>query len=259
VGAPSKNAPLSLSLSLSRARDKQEREMDKTNDDEDEEKEEENAVAMKPSMHFIVQNVSKKHNIGTICRNCTAFDVKSMHLVGNAHYNVFGSQGSDAHVRIEHHPTLEECRDAMKKELKCEEILGVEITEESVDVAKYPWKGNTAFVLGNEGHGLTPQQKKICDGFVYIKQYGVGTASLNVAVASSIVMHEFAKYHDYSERAREGEKFVVAEKPLLRRPKGVAVGVGWTPEDVRKERELKRAELANDDECEEVNVIDWGE
>jgi len=250
---------LSLSLSLSRASAiKQEREMDKTNDEEEEEND---AVATmkKPSMHFIVQNVSKKHNIGTICRNCTAFDVKSMHLVGNAHYNVFGSQGSDAHVRIEHHPTLSECRDAVKKELKCEEILGVEITEESVDVAKYPWKGNTAFVLGNEGHGLTPQQKKICDGFVYIKQYGVGTASLNVAVASSIVMHEFAKYHDYSERAREGEKFVVAEKPLLRRPKGVAVGVGWTPEDVRKERELKRAELANDDECEEVNVIDWGE
>jgi tRNA G18 (ribose-2'-O)-methylase SpoU len=99
-------------------------------------------------MHFIVQNVSKKHNIGTICRNCTAFDVKSMHLVGSAHYNVFGSQGSDAHVKIEHHPTLEECRETMRETYNVEEILGVEITEESVDVAKYPWKGNTAFVLG---------------------------------------------------------------------------------------------------------------
>jgi len=26
-------------------------------------------------------------------------------LVGSAHYNVFGSQGSDAHVKIEHHPS----------------------------------------------------------------------------------------------------------------------------------------------------------
>ena len=102
----------------------------------------------KPSMHFIVQNVSKKHNIGTICRNCTAFDVTSMHLVGNAHYNVFGSHGSDAHVRIEHHPTLEECRETMKEKLKCTEILGVEITEESEDVSEYTFKGNTAFVLG---------------------------------------------------------------------------------------------------------------
>ena len=72
---------------------------------------------------------------------------------------------------------------------------------------------------------MTPQQKKICDGFVYIKQYGAGTASLNVAVASSIVMHEFAKYHNYSEqRAREGEKFIVAEKPLSRRRKASPSG-----------------------------------
>ena len=101
---------------------------------------------------------------------------------------------------------------------------------------------------GNEGHGMTPQQKKICDGFVYIKQYGAGTASLNVAVASSIVMHEFAKYHNYSERAREGEKFIVAEKPLSRRPKGVAVGVGWTPEIARKEREMRRRQAENEKE-----------
>ena len=84
----------------------------------------------------------------SICRNCTAFDVTSMHLVGNAHYNVFGSHGSDAHVRIEHHPTLEECRETMKEKLKCAEILGVEITEESEDVSEYTFKGNTAFVLG---------------------------------------------------------------------------------------------------------------
>jgi hypothetical protein len=36
----------------------------------------------------------------------------------------------------------------MRETYNVEEILGVEITEESVDVAKYPWKGNTAFVLG---------------------------------------------------------------------------------------------------------------
>ena len=288
----------------------------------------------KPSMHFIVQNVSKKHNIGTICRNCTAFDVTSMHLVGNAHYNVFGSHGSDAHVRIEHHPTLEECRETMKEKLKCAEILGVEITEESEDVSEYTFKGNTAFVLGmcvryrsmfccsivvvresfsllfvfrdeedrhvcmyvcvcvclcvyvsrvsfpcslslslsvtdvhlalaraahyigNEGQGMTPQQKRICDGFVYIKQYGPGTASLNVAVASSIVMHEFAKYYTYTERERDGEKFIVADKPLSRKPKGVAVGPGWTPEDVRKERELKRTEYENDDDGVQ-HVIGW--
>lgn len=34
--------------------------------------------------------------------------------------------------------------------------------------------GNTAFIMGNEGDGMTANQKAICDGFVYIRQYGEG-------------------------------------------------------------------------------------
>ena len=47
---------------------------------------------------------------------------------------------------------------------------------------------------------MTEQQKAICDGFVYIRQYGPGTASLNVSVAASIVMHHFALWAGYDER-----------------------------------------------------------
>ena len=39
--------------------------------------------------------------------------------------------------------------------------------------------------------GLNDKQKLICDEFVYIPQYGDGTASLNVNVATSIVLHEY--------------------------------------------------------------------
>ena len=96
-------------------------------------------------MHFIVQNVSKKHNIGTICRNCTAFDVKSMHLVGSAHYNVFGSQGSDAHVKIEHHPTLEECRETMKETYNVEEIFTRMSGLSGTNSISYGFRGATIF------------------------------------------------------------------------------------------------------------------
>ena len=41
--------------------------------------------------------------------------------------------------------------------------------------------------------GLNDKQKLICDDFVYIPQYGDGTASLNVNVATSIVLHEFSR------------------------------------------------------------------
>jgi hypothetical protein len=67
-----------------------------------------------------------------------------------------------------------------------------------------------------QGDGLSPQQEAICDGFVYIPQYGPGTASLNVTVAASIVLHSFALWAGYQERAREGVKFVVAPRPERR-------------------------------------------
>lgn len=42
-----------------------------------------------------------------------------------------------------------------------------------------------------QGTGLSAKECAICDFFIYIPQYGVGTASLNVTVAASIVLHHF--------------------------------------------------------------------
>jgi hypothetical protein len=49
----------------------------------------------------------------------------------------------------------------------------------------------------------------ICDHFVYIPQYTDKTASLNVAIAGSIIFHHFALWANYQEAGREGFKFDV--------------------------------------------------
>lgn len=43
-----------------------------------------------------------------------------------------------------------------------------------------------------KGSGLHEKHKEICDHFVYIPQYTEKTASLNVAIAGSIIFHHFA-------------------------------------------------------------------
>ena len=40
---------------------------------------------------------------------------------------------------------------------------------------------------------MSDAQKGICDHFVYIPQYGNGTASLNVNVATALVLHNFVE------------------------------------------------------------------
>lgn len=60
-----------------------------------------------------------------------------------------------------------------------------------------------------QGTGLSEKEMEICDFFVYIPQSGPGTASLNVTVAASIVLHQFAgmylfsclSYYDYRQVA----------------------------------------------------------
>ena len=60
---------------------------------------------------------------------------------------------------------------------------------------------------------MSAKQLKLCDRFLYIPQHGPGTASLNVTVAASIVLHHFAVWAGFPERERQQHKFVVAERP----------------------------------------------
>jgi len=73
--------------------------------------------------------------------------------------------------------------------------------------------------------------------FVYIPQYGGGTASLNVTVAASIVLHHFAVWAGFPERGREGNKFIVAD-----RPQGHSRGLYCTDsiEAVIEERKMRK-------------------
>ncbi|CAB1117421.1 unnamed protein product [Ectocarpus sp. CCAP 1310/34] len=71
-------------------------------------------------------------------------------------------------------------------------LIGVEIGGGARNIDEEPFLGTCAFMPGNEGSGMSEQQKACCDSFVYISQHGGGTASLNVAVAASIVLHRYA-------------------------------------------------------------------
>lgn len=67
-----------------------------------------------PRSYLLVHNVSKKHNIGTLSRSCTAFGVTQVCIVGQNAYNTFGSHGAAEYVDIRHFWKLEDAAKYLK-------------------------------------------------------------------------------------------------------------------------------------------------
>ncbi|URE33765.1 SpoU rRNA Methylase family [Musa troglodytarum] len=194
----------------------------------------------------VVHNVAKRHNVGTMARSATAFGVSEIVLVGRRDFNAFGSHGSTSHLRFRHFHSLSQARHYLKafshkpssrsrEERNCD-ICGVEITDGALSIADHPFRKSTAFLLGNEGTGLSAKECEICDFFVYIPQYGCGTASLNVTVAASIVLHHFGVWAGFPERSREGNKFAVAEKPVKQTRRNYCASSAESIAEERKSR-----------------------
>eukprot|EP00128_Syssomonas_multiformis_P015257 Colp12_sorted_trinity150504_noHs@30115 len=157
-------------------------------------------MATTPSSYLVLHNIFSKTNIGNMLRSASAMGVTEVIIVGLKKYNTFGAHGADRHVKVKNFQTLQEARQYLKEQ-GCN-IVGIEIMPDAKPIQSHPFTGSTAFVMGNEGTGLSQKQIEMCDDFVYIPQHGGGTASLNVCVATTIVLHHFAMWGQFPERAR---------------------------------------------------------
>ncbi|KAL0323529.1 UNVERIFIED_CONTAM: putative tRNA/rRNA methyltransferase YsgA [Sesamum angustifolium] len=210
--------------------------------------ENENTKKEKYESYVVVHNIAKGHNVGTLARSATAFGVSELIMVGGAtstpleatappHTSGSGTStlwllpARSSRLQLTEHVCERDC-----------DICGVEITDNAMAINEHPFRKSTAFLLGNEGTGLSAKECEICDFFVYIPQYGGGTASLNVTVAASIILHHFGVWAGFSERTREGNKFLVAEKPANQVRRSFCTE---SAESIAEERRLKKENAAN--------------
>jgi len=158
----------------------------------------------------VIYHVAKKRNVGDIVRSAVAFGASRFIVVGARKIQLFGSFGTSPFIAIENYQgKIADCLDGLRKEGYSR--IGIEIAPNSRSITSQPppFAQKSAFILGNEGSGLSEAVIKLCDWLVYIPQYGTGTASLNVCVAASIVLQHFALFAQFPETSRKGFKFVV--------------------------------------------------
>jgi tRNA(Leu) C34 or U34 (ribose-2'-O)-methylase TrmL len=171
--------------------------------------------------YLIMGNISKSRNIGNMVRSAVGFGCTCVLVVGlKKQVSFFGSFGTHKHVKFHFFASLGEVRAWLKAlpDGGCH-IFGVEITAGARSVCDHSqFHRRSAFMVGNEGSGMSEAQMAICDSFVYIPQCGTGTASLNVNVATAIVLHHFAIFASFAECARDEShpyKFKVAKRPQV--------------------------------------------
>lgn len=138
---------------------------------------------------IVLFGVDYQANLGIIFRLVDAVGAKKLYLTGGSiqpNGNVFErvSRYKERVVEWEAEQNIEKVVEKLKGEEY--EIVGVEITEESVRFDRFNWGLKVALVLGNEGHGLPDKVLRLCDKSVFIPMLGRG-GSLNVGITTAIV------------------------------------------------------------------------
>lgn len=132
-----------------------------------------------------VDGVSKAMNVGTLFRTAHAFGASFVFTV-NAQYRRREGALSDTSdtpgaVPTYHFPDAR----ALALPQGCA-LVGIEITDEAVDLPSFRHPRQAAYVLGSEREGLSKDVQALCDHIVRIPT----RFSVNLGIAGSIVMYD---------------------------------------------------------------------
>ena len=142
---------------------------------------------------LILDDIQDPGNLGTIIRSSLAFNIDSIVLSNNSVdvYNdkvIRSSEGMFFHINIIRKDLTNIISELHQNNYQ---IYGTKVDGGTlVDKISLPEK--YALVMGNEGNGVKEDILDLCDEYVYIDMNSK-VESLNVGVATSIILYEFNK------------------------------------------------------------------
>lgn len=141
---------------------------------------------------LILDGLQDPGNLGTIIRSAVAFNVDTIILSKDTVdlYNpkvVRSTQGMNFHINI--------IRRDLENEIKALKEKGYIVYSTDVingkNIKNVKVNGKYAIIMGNEGNGVRENIKNLSDEKLYIKMNN-DCESLNVGVATSIILYEFS-------------------------------------------------------------------
>ena len=130
-----------------------------------------------------VEGVSKAMNVGNLIRSAHAFGASFVFTVRADYRRDARSDTSDTSAQVPFYRF--ESLESMRLPAGCA-LVGIEISEDAVELPSFRHPRRAAYVLGSERHGLSPEMAACCDHLVKIPT----AFSLNLATAGGIVMYD---------------------------------------------------------------------
>ena len=141
---------------------------------------------------LLLDDIQDPGNLGTIIRSSVAFGFDTIVLSNNSvdMYNekvIRASEGMLFKINIIRNDIKE-----VIENLKCDKytIYGTKV-DGGTDVSSIDYPSKLALVMGNEGNGVSDSILNMCDDYIYINMSNC--ESLNVGVATSIILYEISK------------------------------------------------------------------
>ena len=150
---------------------------------------------MKNESIVLLESVRDPSNVGAIIRSAAAIGIDRLILSADCAdiYHpraVRGSMGTLFNQRIDRvsdlAATILQMRESGRR------VFAAALDERALSLGKFEVLAGDSVVIGNEGHGLSPEVIDACSGSVIIPMSD-RAESFNAAVAASILMWEFAK------------------------------------------------------------------
>ena len=142
---------------------------------------------------LILDGVQDPGNLGTIIRSANAFGVKDI-VLSKTSVNKYNSkvlratEGMIFNMNVITKDLASYINDLKEMNYK---ILVTDVTG-GTDIRNISKEGKLAIIIGSEGNGVSDSIKKLSDENIYIKMNDT-CESLNVAVATSIILYELKK------------------------------------------------------------------
>ena len=142
--------------------------------------------------HVAIENYQHDFNIGTIVRNANAFNAAGVHIVGKRKWNRRGAMVTDKYLQLYHHESVGRFL-SWTQNAKLS-VIGIDNIDGSVGLGRSELPERCVLVFGQEGPGLSESIQAACERIIAIEQFG-STRSINVGVASGIIMYEWVRTH----------------------------------------------------------------